>query len=316
MLEYTAKIREIAKQLLTEHRVDAVMGFKKGTVPMMCQPVLITRPEDADTLHWDSFCGVNLANYLPKRQERIAIVAKGCDARNIVVHVLENQIKRDQVFVMGIPCKGMVDRRKITSALKAQEVLEVTEGADRIVARGEGFEMPFNKVDVLQDNCASCIHRNPVIYDELMGEGVIEQDGIDRYADVRKLEAIGTDERWKYFQDLVASCIRCYACRDACPLCYCPTCFVDESRPQWLGKSIDPIDTITFHLLRAFHCAGRCTDCGACERACPMEIPVRQFTKKLEKDVVELYGYEAGMTMETRPPLDVYQPDDPGDFIE
>jgi len=91
---------------------------------------------------------------------------------------------------------------------------------------------------------------------------------------------------------------------------------VDESRPQWLGKSIDPTDTLTFHLLRAFHCAGRCTDCGACERACPMDIKVRQFTKKLEKDVLELYDYEAGMTEETRPPLDVYQPDDPGDFIE
>jgi ferredoxin len=292
------------------------MGFKGGTVPMMCQPVLISRPEDADNLCWNSFCGSNLANYLPGRQERIAIVAKGCDARNIAVHILENQIKRDQLFIMGVPCKGMVDRRKITNALKGQEALEVTEGADSIVAKGGGLERSFDRFDVLQDNCAICIHRNPVIYDQLMGESVPEQEDIDRYGDVRRVEAMGTEARWKLFQGLVASCIRCYACRDACPLCYCPTCFVDESRPQWLGKTIDPTDTLTFHLLRAFHCAGRCTDCGACERACPVDIKVRQFTKKLEKDVLELYGYEAGMTMETRPPLDVYQPDDPGDFIE
>jgi len=315
MLNYTSKIRETARRLLTENRVDAVIGFKKGTVPMTCQPVLITTPEDVDTLYWDSFCGVNLANYLPKRKERIAVVAKGCDSRNIAVHILENQIKRDQVFIMGVPCKGMVDRRKIIRALDNQEPLEVTEDADTFVARGRDIEKSFNRADVLQDNCAICIRRNPVIYDELMGDPVPEQEGIDRYADVQELETMGPDERWKYFEVLVGPCIRCYACRDACPLCYCPTCFVDESRPQWLGKSADPTDTMTFHLLRAFHCAGRCTDCGACERACPMDIKVRQFTKKLEKDVIELYGHEAGMSLETRPPLDAYRPDDPEDFI-
>jgi formate dehydrogenase subunit beta len=315
MLKYTSKVRETARRLLTENRVDAVVGFRKGTVPMMCQPVLITTPGDVDTLYWDSFCGVNLANYLSKRQERIAVVAKGCDSRNIAVHILENQIKRDQVFIMGVPCKGMVDRRKIIRALDNQEPLEVTEDADTFVARGRDIEKSFNRADVLQDNCAICIRRNPVIYDELMGDPVPEQEGIDRYADVQELETMGPDERWKYFEVLVGPCIRCYACRDACPLCYCPTCFVDESRPQWLGKSIDPTDTLTFHLLRAFHCAGRCTDCGACERACPMDIKVRQFTKKLEKDVIELYGHEAGMSLETRPPLDAYRPDDPQDFI-
>ncbi len=102
------------------------------------------------------------------------------------------------------------------------------------------------------------------------------------------------EERWNYFEELIAPCIRCYACRNACPQCYCPTCFVDESRPQWVGKSLDPTDTRTFHFLRAYHMAGRCTDCGACERACPMDIKVRQFTKKLEKDVKELFGYEVG----------------------
>jgi coenzyme F420-reducing hydrogenase beta subunit len=316
VIDYTKKIRETARRLLKEGLVDAVLGFRQGTVPMMCQPVLITTPEDVDTLHWDSFCGVNLANYLSKRQERIGVVAKGCDARNIVVHTLENQIKRDQLVIMGIPCTGMVDPRKTKRALKHQEPLEVREDADKIVVKAEGLQMSLNKTEVLQDNCAICIHRNPVIYDELMGEPVAEQEGIDRYEDVRNLEAMSADERSKHFQDLVASCIRCYACRDACPLCYCPTCFVDESRPQWLGKSIDPTDTLTFHLLRAFHCAGRCTDCGACERACPMDIKVRQFTKKLEKEVLELYDHEAGMSTEVRPPLDVYQPDDPEDFIE
>jgi len=114
---------------------------------------------------------------------------------------------------------------------------------------------------------------------------------------------------------MIEGCIRCYACRDACPLCYCPTCFVDESRPQWVGKSIDPTDTMTFHILRAYHCAGRCTDCGACERACPVGIPMRQFTKKLNKDAEALFSWEAGLSPDQRPPLDVYRPDDYDEFI-
>jgi formate dehydrogenase subunit beta len=91
---------------------------------------------------------------------------------------------------------------------------------------------------------------------------------------------------------------------------------VDETMPQWVGKSQDRTDTLTYHILRAFHCAGRCTDCGACESACPVGIKVRQFTRLLEKDVKELYEYEAGMSLDKTPPLVVYRPDDPQDFIK
>lgn len=316
MPDYTSKIHEAARRLLAEKQVDGVIGFRKGTVPMMRQPVLIRDPGDVETLCWDSFCRMNLANYLPKRADRVAVTAKGCDTRNIVVHIVEGQVKRDQIVVLGIPCLGMVDRRKVLSLLKDREPVEVSEAEDKILVKGNGFEVAFEKARVLQDNCAICVHRNPVICDTLLGEPVPEQEGIDRYEDVRAVEAMGPEERWEHFRELVAPCIRCYACRNACPLCYCPTCFVDESKPQWLGKSIDPPDTLTFHMLRAFHCAGRCTDCGACEQACPMGIKVRQFTKKLEKDILELYGQEAGMTIEVRPPLDVYRPEDPQGFIQ
>jgi ferredoxin len=91
---------------------------------------------------------------------------------------------------------------------------------------------------------------------------------------------------------------------------------VDESRPQWVGKGQDPGDVRTFHFLRAYHCAGRCTDCGSCERACPVGINMRVLTKKLEKDCLDLFGWEAGLSLEVRPPLDTYRPSDPNDFIK
>ena len=315
MLGYITKIRKMSERLLKENKVDMVIGFRKGTVPMMNEPCVVKSPENVKELVWDSNCGINLANYLTDRKEKIAIIAKGCDSRNIVTHIIENKIKRDQLFVIGVPCKGMIDRHKIVSMFE-EEIIEVIEEENKIIVRGNDSEKVFKKTEVLQENCAICVHRNPVIYDELIADLVEEQKDVDRYEDVRRIEAMQAEEKRDYFDNLLSACIRCYACRNACPLCYCPTCFVDESRPQWLGKSIDPVDIKTFHLLRAFHCAGRCTDCGACERACPMGINVRLFTKKLEKDCLELYGWEAGLSLEERPPLDTYRPDDPEDFIK
>jgi formate dehydrogenase subunit beta len=315
MLDYTEKIQSVAKRILQECKVEMVIGFREGTVPMMNEPHFVRKPEEVNQLVWDSNCGINLANYLTDRKEKIGIVAKGCDARNIVTHIIENKIRREQLYIIGVPCRGMIDKRKI-NAMTDGEIREVVEEGDTIIVRGAGFENTYSKQDVLQENCAICVHRNPVIHDEMIADPVPEQPDVDRYADVRAIEAMSAEEKRRYFDDLIAECIRCYACRNACPLCYCPTCFVDESRPQWVGKSQDPNDIRTFHFLRAYHCAGRCTDCGACERACPVGIKVRQFTKKLEKDCLELFGWEAGMSLEVRPPLDTYRPQDPNDFIK
>jgi len=315
MLAYTEKIRDIAGRLLKDCRVDLVVGFRRGSMPMMNEPCFVTRADEVDQLVWDGNCGINLANYLTKRTEKIAVVAKGCDSRNIVTHIIENQIKREQLVIIGVPCTGMLDKRRIKQTAPG-EVTAVVEEGDQVTVSGEGFSETHARADLLQANCAVCRHRNPVVYDELVGEAVPEQTGVDRYADVRAIEEMALEERWQHFEELLAPCLRCYACRNACPLCYCPTCFVDESMPQWVGKSQNPVDVRTFHFLRAYHCAGRCTDCGACERACPVGINMRVFTKKLERDAYEQWGWEAGLSPDQRPPLDTYRPDDPEGFIK
>ena len=315
MHEYTDKIREVAKRLLEEKRVDVFIGFKKGSVPMMNEPVLISDPERTGQLYWDSSCSLNLCNYLTRRKERIGILATGCNSRNIITHIIENQIGRDQLYIVGVPCTGMIDHRAVQQAFKSGEILAVEEIGPRFIVKGNGFEDTLEKKAFLQANCADCRHRNPVEYDEMVADPVKEQELVP-YEAVEQIEEMSVEEKRKYFTEMISPCIRCYACRNACPLCYCPTCFVDESRPQWVGKSADSADTMTFHMLRAFHCAGRCTDCGACERACPVGIPVCQFTSRLNKDAKELFDWEAGLSQEERPPLDVYKVDDYNEFVK
>ncbi len=315
MKSYTDKIRALAKDLLEKGRVENIIGFRDGTIPMATQPFFAKNPADTDALVFNSNCTMNLATFITDAGEKTGVIAKGCDSRNIVTHIVENKLNRDNIHIIGVPCKGMVDKRKI-AALFEDDIIEFKEADETLSVKSASKSEVLNKTDYLKSNCAICMHRNPVIYDALAGELVEEQQLADPYSDVKKIESMSSDEKWEYFSTLTEDCIRCYACRNACPLCYCPTCFVDESGPQWVGKGQNFSDIQTFHYLRAYHCAGRCTDCGACEEACPMGIKVREFTRKLVKDVHELFGWEAGLDTGKRPPLDTYHPDDPDDFIK
>ena len=312
---YTEKIRQIALQLLEEKRVDCVIGFRKGSQAEDSVPCIIKRPQDVQQLIWDVNCRLNLANYLLNREDKIAVVAKGCDSRNIVNHLVENKIERNRLFIIGVPCTGMADKQKLYAQIDG-EIKSLSESLGKISICSDGQETIVELEDVLRENCIRCRHPNPVIFDECIADPVPVRTMEDRYADIKEIEGLPDIERCRFMEDLLKACTRCYACRNACPLCYCPTCFVDESRPQWVGKGMHPVDIRTYHLLRAFHCAGRCTDCGACEEACPMDIPVRLLTKKLEKSCEDLYGWTAGLDPDTPMPLSTWKSDDPEVFFK
>jgi ferredoxin len=310
------QIREIAARLLRDAAVDMVIGFKEGTIPLMTTPFAARSVGDVELLTWNTHCRVNLARYLTDLTDckgKVAVVAKGCDSRSIVNHLAEGKIRRENLVIIGVPCDGMVDRYNLSARFGAAVERIVALDEETLVVQGGGQEKKFPKAELLRRNCRVCVQRNPVLYDELVGDRVEPPTDIDRFAEVAQLEILDIEQRWRHFETLVAPCIRCYACRDACPTCYCPTCFVDEAQPQWVGKTDEAPDVMTFHILRAFHTAGRCTDCGACVSACPMGIDLRAFTRKLEKDCLELWGWEAGQDAEVRPALETYRPNDPED---
>jgi formate dehydrogenase subunit beta len=316
MAELEKQLQETVHQLLAEGEVELVIGFERGTLPLRTTPCFIRDAEQAYRLVWNASCENNLATYLHQVKGKVGIVAKGCDARSIMGEIVEKQIARETVTIIGVQCRGILDRRKIDQRVDRREVLEADISNARVVLRGAGFEQEIERSALLRDGCITCQHKNPPIYDILVGDPVENPKTADEYAEVEELESQSADERWAYFTREFSRCIRCYACRQACPSCYCPECFVDQSQPTWFGKSDDLSDVMAFHLVRMYHLVGRCLDCGACSRACPMHIDLRRILKKLEKDVRELYAYEAGMDLEASPPLTTFRPDDPQDFIK
>jgi formate dehydrogenase subunit beta len=314
MQQCTAEIRAIARKLLREKQVEVVIGFERGSMPLRSRPCFVRKEEEVDRLVWDGFCDNALAAYLPKRKEKAAIVVKGCDSRAVVELIKEKQVQRDQVLLIGVPCKGMIDRARVEASAAPKRILEAEETEDLLVLKGPDGEETLSRSECLHECCKTCTHPNPVLYDVLVGEPYPEEKQ-DPFADIESFNAMTPEERWAYLGKEVDKCIRCYACRNACPLCYCPECFVDASAPQWIGKSVDSSDTVIFHLMRAYHLAGRCVSCGACERACPVGVDIRKLNRKLVKDVKDLFGYEAGLSVEETSPLATFRPDDPEAFI-
>mgnify|MGYP006281778359 CR=1 FL=1 len=314
--EITAQIRETAKRLLQEQAVDCVIGYRKGSVPLQEQPYFAYTSQEADNLVWTGFCTNNLANFLIGRPGRNAVVAQGCVSRNIVGLVKEKQVARENVYILGVHSPGMLDAKKIQAAYPDKVITEVLEEGEELVIKGPGWEERRKRRDFKRNNCYTCTHRNAVIYDEFIGQPGEQEGGgnIDKVA--APWESLSPEERWERFTEEFKDCIRCYACRNACPLCYCNVCFVEENQPQWVGRGTEETDVYTFHLLRAFHCAGRCTDCGACESACPVGIKMRHLTSKIEKDIRELFDYQPGLDLESNPPLTVYNPNDQNDMLQ
>lgn len=315
MPENEKQLREVAEKLLIDKKVDLIIGYEKGTLPLRTRPTFIREPEETKRLVWNSRCENNLSFYLKTVKEKVGIVAKGCDSRSIVGLIKESQVKREDIFIIGVPCPGIIDRKKIEDILDGRELLEGVESDSQILLKAEGFEETLDQDKLLHASCRSCRHRNPVLSDTLVGKE-ISQPQTDEYSDVEEFASQQDNERWAYFNDETSRCIRCYACRNVCPACYCPQCFVDQSLPTWFDRTSHLSDTLIFHIIRTLHTAGRCVDCGACSRVCPMNVELRMLNKKTEKDVKELYGYEAGTDLEELPPMATFKIDDPQEFIK
>jgi ferredoxin len=306
-------IRETAARLLGQGRVALVLGYEAGSVPFRTAPAFVERAVDAERLVWGPFCTNNLAVYLPKLRGagRVAIVAKGCDARSTVGLIQEHQIPREQVVIIGVPCDGMVDTDRLAPAESLAGVAISTEADGRLTVESGDGRRTIAVGELLQARCRVCEYNTPPVADEVIGDPVPPMpDAAAAFSAVTELERLSAAERQAFWRAQVERCLRCYACREACPACYCRTCFVDKAAPRWLSKASTADDNWMFHAVRAFHLAGRCVECGECERVCPMDIPISKLNRMLDREIRERFGYVAGLDPEAVPPLGTFRPED------
>lgn len=316
MTELISKLRTEIEKLFSEDRIDVFIAFKGADSPLRPQPAFYRAGDDLENLEYNSLCQNNLGNYLTRypNETRIGMVVRGCESRTVNALLVEKQHLRENLTLIGIPCQGIVDRRKLIERT-SEEITAYSEHQNKVTIEYQEKKHTFAKQDLLHDSCLRCLHPNPVNADFLIGEPLPEGDPSLIREKVETFEALSKDKRYEWFSQEAERCIRCYACREACPMCYCTECFVDHNQPRWTESSITSAGTHAWHIIRAFHQAGRCTSCGACERACPVDIKMTYLTDKLNEDILEIYSFEAGMDGETQPPFAAFNMDDKKRFV-
>ena len=303
--------------------LDVVLGWESGYDALHATPCFIRKAQDLNRMVWNPLCSQNLCTYLVKtlnasvreNDKKIGICVKGCDSRSLIALIQEKFVDREMVYIVGIPCDGTVDWRRVMRlepSLKDVQKLTIQGNELHIETTQKTYRFPLEQV--LEQRCLKCRYPNPLIYDCLIGLPITPRAGDDRaYEDVEQIEQYSLPDRLKFWEKELDRCIRCYACRNACPLCVCrDRCIAETRTPKWLTQRCNLKEKFFYHMIHAMHLAGRCTECGECQRVCPVEIPVTLIKKKLNQIVKELLGYEAGIDPQKQPPLLTFDPSEKG----
>lgn len=300
-----------AKELLADGTVARVLGWRAGDMSYNPEPAYFDNADALSDFVYDGFCGANLSKYMIEASAmngKTLVFLKPCDTYSFNQLVYEHRVDRDKAYIIGVGCKGKLDIEKIKSmgvkGIKSIAGTEQDGDCETLEIKTLYGDKTVAYKDAMLSRCHVCKGKEHMVYDEIIGESKDTADG-DRFAEVNAIEAMSPEEKFEFFQKELSKCIRCNACRNVCPACSCRKCVFDSNKFDSSQKAnVDSFEEKMFHIIRAFHVAGRCTDCGECSRVCPQGIPLHLFNRKFIKDINEFYGeFRAGETADGDRPL-------------
>lgn len=214
--------------------------------------------------------------------------------QNLAVYLNKPEIKK-----MGVPVAVVSTPATVRAIVQliAEHQCEV-ENVLPLVLRNGTVEMLQGK-EQLEDFARN----NPVLFPPFVKE------------EIALLEKMSIEERFAFWQDELSKCFKCYACRAACPLCYCERCITDVNQPQWVCVPSHSVGIFEWHMNRAMHLAGRCIECGSCTIACPVGIPIALLTIEATHVVRTEFAYEPGVQCDAPSALSSFRLEDKESFI-
>ena len=312
MLRLVEEMKNKSQEVLKSGKVGIVLAWKKGELSYDAEPAFFSEVDELRDMTYDGFCASNLSKYLieySNRNEKALIFLKPCDSYNLNLLLAEQRVSRENIIIIGIACEGKIDVQKLRNA-GAKGIIGVVENGDEVSAQTLYGNKTYPRTEVLFDKCLSCKGKEHKIYDGLIGEQFSVDTALgDKYAEILDLEAKSHEERFEYWRSKLSACIRCNACRNVCPSCSCIKCIFDNADSGVSAKvNVTDFEENLFHIIRAYHVAGRCSDCGECSRVCPQGIPLQLLNRKHIKDINSFFGeYQAGETAEQVAPLLRYE---------